>query len=360
MSRRDRIPKTFTYEDFERMANCKPSLEGTWIYRLTQSLFDPDIKNPYPKFKLDYDTHRLFLSFEEALKYLKENKDQSIYCSKISQVPVGGLENEHAAEWLFDSEGNLLDYTTTYTYGEGPEASFFGRPERRQRFKEGDIVEVRWRDEVRLAVLYSDVPDVEWCWGVYQRGLKRDPDMPYILDCSDDCTIVVDGPSYLYHGHISPLDLMKPRFPIPDDLRKELGTWYEMVKKETGEEKDPHEGYLRMKKDNLKCGDRVGEFGELRLYFYFPDNSTNPLILIKDGYGLKVSLHIDKPEYADYEDFTDRLSVSQINALQDYLEDWEQGKTKWWYILREWNQDDDNTPIPLDTPLPDYTKLLEN
>ena len=358
MSRIDRIPKTLTFEDFERMANRKPSLKGNWIYRLTTYFFDPEMKNPYPKFKLDNDTHRLFLSFEEARKYIRDHKDETVYCSIIRQIPVGEGENEYAAEWLCDSDGNLLDYTTTHTYGDGGEASFFGRPETRQRFKEGEIVEVRWGDEIQLAVLYSDVPDVEWCWGVYQRCLQRHPDIPYILDCSDDCTIVVDGPSYLYHSHICPLSLMKLRFPIPDDIRKELETWYEMVKKETGEEKDPHESYPRMKKDDMKCGYSVGEFGELRLYIHFPDDSSNPLILIKDGYGLKVSLQIDRSEYADFENFTDRLSAYQINALQDYLEVWEQGKTKWWYILRDWNEDDDNPPIPLDTPIPDYTKLI--
>lgn len=140
VSRIDRIPKTFTYADFERMANRQPSLEGEWIYRLTQSLFDPEIKNPYPKFKLDYDTHRLFLSFEDAQKYLKENSDECVYCNRISQVPIGGKETHHAAEWLFDNKGNLLDYSNTHTYGSGVETSFFGRPQNRQRFKKGDIV----------------------------------------------------------------------------------------------------------------------------------------------------------------------------------------------------------------------------
>ena len=235
MKRKGKVSDMYTYEDFERMADRKPSFEGTWVYKLTQFFYDPKIKNPYPKFKLDYDTHRLFLSYDEAWNYLKTNKDECVYCSIISQIPVGERENEHAAEWLFNNEGHLLDYTTTYTYGDGPESSFFGRPYNRQRFKEGDIVEVKWGDEVRLAVLYDTVPDVEWCWGVYQRGLKRYPDMPYGLDYSDDCTIVVDGPSYCCHNHVGPLNLMKPRFPIPDDIRKELETWYEMVKKETEE-----------------------------------------------------------------------------------------------------------------------------
>lgn len=91
---------------------------------------------------------------------------------------------------------------------------------------------MRWRDEVSLAVLYSGVPDIDWCWGVYQRGLQRYPDMPYGLDFFDERVIVIDGPSYCEHSHIDPLNVMKPRFPIPEDIRKELETGYESVKKE--------------------------------------------------------------------------------------------------------------------------------
>ena len=58
----------------------------------------------------------------------------------------------------------------------------------------------------------------------FERMANRQP--------SDEWVIVIDGPSYCDHRHIDPLNIMKPRFPIPEDIRKELETWYESVKKE--------------------------------------------------------------------------------------------------------------------------------
>ena len=65
-------------------------------------------------------------------------------------------------------------------------------------------------------------------------------------------------------------------------------------------------------------------------------------------------------EYADYKDFTGRLSVSQLKALQDYLEEYDQGKPRWWYLLRDWNEDEDHRFVSMSTPLPDYTLLISN
>lgn len=61
------IPDNLTYEEFERLANRQPNLNGDFIYRLPQLLVDPDmLKNPYPKFEVDYKSSRLFMSFEAA------------------------------------------------------------------------------------------------------------------------------------------------------------------------------------------------------------------------------------------------------------------------------------------------------
>lgn len=242
MSRKDTTPKNLTFGDFERLANRQPNLEGQWIYRLKQFFYDPDIENPYPKFELDYDVSRLFLSFDDAVKYLKGNIDNSFYCSLITQIPIGRNEYKYAAQWLFDSNGNMLDFTTTHTFGESIEASFFGIPRSRLRFSKGDIVEVIGRDEVSLAVVSADLIDPEWCWGCYQRGLKRYPDMPYGLDCTDEAVTVIYGPSYKDHDHVSPVSVLKPRFSIPKEIENEMRTWLNRAEEESLKERKEMDG----------------------------------------------------------------------------------------------------------------------
>ena len=355
------IPDNLTREEFEQLANREPRFDGDFIYRLTQMFVHLNtLKNPYPKFELDYDVVRLFNSFEEAVSFIQTNKDEELYCSWITQEPVGARDYERTAEWFYDKDGNLLDWSCQKTHGDHDDIDFcfFGRPAHRQRFKVGDIVEVVSGKEVSLAVLCGNVTDVNRCWDYYQRIL-RNRDLPYYgLDYTDESTCAIDGPSYTYHSHPSPLCLMKPRFPIPPDIEAEMKTWKKRADKETEEEMENYPS-RRNRSKTVNYKDYVSHFYNLDLYFKF-DEDNELLLLLSDDYGLKVSLHTCRPEYADYKDFTDRLTPSQLNALQDYLEDIDVGKTKWWYLLRDWNQDEDNPRIPIDTPLPDYTFLIKD
>ena len=236
------IPTNLTREDFERLANREPRFDGDFTYRLVQKFVDLDeLKEPYPKFEFDYETVRLFTSFEDAVSYLQANKDADVYCSWITQIPSGAREYEHTAEWFYDKDGNLLDYSAQKSRGDHDdiEYCFFGRPAHRQRFREGDIVEVISRDEVSLALLCHTVPDVEWCWKYYKRVMSND--RYYGLDDTDEAVYILDGPSHGCHSHPSPLQLMKPRFPIPPEIEAEMKTWKERADKE-------EEEYLRNRK----------------------------------------------------------------------------------------------------------------
>lgn len=346
--------ETLTFNEFKRRAYREPSFDGTWIYKLVRTFVDVDLKVHYPMFDIDYQEERLFLTYGDAVRFLQEDKRDDTYCSWIIQTPIGERENEHGAVWLFDKDGVMIDYTTTYSFGDGPESHFYGRTANRQRFKKGDIVEVVSREHVKLAVLNSDVPDIEHCWKIYNR-CKEDERLDYFLDYSDDTEVILDGPSFYYHEHVSPLDLMTPRFPIPEDIKKEMGTWVERAEKEDEERKEyfgKHRGAR-----NRVPGENIGRFYEFSIHLHLDENSR-PLLLIDDFYGTKASLYVNQAEYADYKDFNGRLTDAQLKALQDYLEDTEVGKTKWWYILRDWNEDEDHNPILLTTPLPDYTSLL--
>ena len=98
-------------------------------------------------------------------------------------------------------------------------------------------MEVNEGDCVRLAVVSSPVPDVQYCWELYNRCIKNAKRPHYILDDSDDTLVVLEGPSYDYHSHVSPLNLMKPLFQIPADLESEMKTW---IKRADTENKNLH------------------------------------------------------------------------------------------------------------------------
>ena len=244
------LSDNLTFEDFDRYANRKPDFEGNWIYKVEQAFFTKKrrrSKSKYPKMEIDRKEERFFLTYPDAVEFIRKNKPDDLYCSWLTQVPAGEPSHYFGAAWLFDPHGEMIDYTITYHLcidesfdKDGTRTVFFGRPQSRLRFKKGDIVEVCYRDEVTLAVVDRDVTDVEWSWGVYNRCRKEDykgiPGVKfYILDDSDESMIVIDGPSYACHDHVSPLRVMKPRFPIPAELEAEMNTWIERAEQEEKE-----------------------------------------------------------------------------------------------------------------------------
>lgn len=223
----------FTLQDFQHLAERLPNLDGNWIYRLTRTLICEINDIMYPKFDIYEELPIWFLTLPEAESCVKEmvanvegENKLSTYCFQIAQFPLG-IPAEHGAQWLYDESGNLVDYSITTWSGDDISTTFFGRPENRNRFKRGDIVEVINGDEVSLAVLVENSPSVKWCWNLYKRCLRdyEDKGLPYFLDASDDCCYLIDGPGHDCHSHVSPLLIMKPRFTIPEAIEKEMKGW---------------------------------------------------------------------------------------------------------------------------------------
>ena len=341
-------------DDFKRYAYREPSLEGNWLYRLCQAKLEKPLKNPYPKFDLDWMEERIFPSFDDAIEFINSHKDETVYCSWIVQMPVGGLKWEHGAKWLIDKDGQILDYTICHSFRDSIKFNFFGRPEERRRFKPGDIVEVVTGKEVRLAVVSHNMTSIEECYSLYKRGQKMGL-KGMGSDYTDESETVIYGPSYSYHDHVSPISLMKPRFPIPPDLEAYMKTWLETTNNEHNDFK-PTE---YTKKRRLEKGEYIDDFYSLKVLLFYDTDNGIPLLHVNDYYGLRVCLRLDKAEYHDHDDYTGRLTESQIMALKSCLEMPDNGKSRWWYFLRDWNEDSDNPPIPLDTPIPDYIKLIK-
>lgn len=217
------IPDDLTFEQFKALADREPSLEGNWLYRLThETLWD---KYQYPEFRIHQNRY-MFLSLVDAKKYIYENlltedEQSETYRFLIEQVPIGEWENETGATWVYDQGGKLVEISTTITRdGKFPDSSFFGRSEDRIRFHEGDIVEIVDRDSVHLAIVGAEGPTVEWFWGLYGRSMIERNKFGkgyYGADYSDDCYYVIDAPGC--HAHPLVKNVMKPRFPIPQDIR---------------------------------------------------------------------------------------------------------------------------------------------
>lgn len=351
------LNQNMTFEEFKELANREPSIKGQWIYMLTRKMMNAEaMKNPYPRFELSHEELLYFRSLADAEKYMRSHTS-NVYCNWVTQMPYGdkGTYSNHGAEWLYDSEGNLLDYTITRGFGNSIDTHFFGRPAHRQRFKVGDIVEVVNAKYVRLAVLNHPVPSIKCCWQIYNKDSEF-----YCLDFSDDSAVVIDGPSYYDHDHVSSLQLLKPRYPIPDDIKNEMLTWNERCKIE---EESIWLKEIRQYKDPVRDekGECLGEFYELGLYIHFDNDNRNPHLHINDRFGLKVGLSVEKAEYYDHDDYTGRLTDNQLKSLYFYLSLIDQGKTRWWYMLRDWNEDNDNPDVvlSLNTSLPNYLLLCE-
>lgn len=329
----DKISDSLTFEQFKALAEREPSLEGDWIYRLTLYLMD---KDSYPAFELSKDEY-FFNSYSEADRFLKErliNAERlwaTTYGFRIDQIPVGNESHYTGASWLYDGEGNLIDFTiTTMTGADAYQTSFFGRPDSRMRFKKGDIVEVVDGNAVKLAVVAADGPSVEWFWGLYQRCSADG--FGYHADASDDCYYLIDGPGFSHHSHVNSLAMMKPRFPISDDIRE----YFNYCLEHAGDE----DCRARYNVESIFPRD-LATFG------------TTELRIVYDSYEKRHRLQV----YMTHAHNVHRKLVwpSVAGRYSSWLDEVQGGKSRLWYIIRDWNEhrrDEDKEPyLSPDTPL---------
>lgn len=70
--KKNRIPTDMTLQDFRKLAERHPNLEGNWIYRLTRTIMCDPKENGIPKFDVYEDLPIWFLSFQEAENRIKD------------------------------------------------------------------------------------------------------------------------------------------------------------------------------------------------------------------------------------------------------------------------------------------------
>lgn len=213
----------YTHDQFIKLSERKPILDSSiaeCYYQLEMIEMGEGPHN-YPNFKIGPTHIEKFQTFESAVKYMEEHsKRLNLFRSRITQYPLFEESEDRGAQWLYDSEGTLVDCTIVQKIGTSEETHFFGRSLEKQTFKSGDIAELLIDDEVRLVYVVARIRTPEECWEIYkQQGSEYD------LDYSADSYAIINNDE----GNISfgiATALLKPRFPITDEMRGKMERRY--------------------------------------------------------------------------------------------------------------------------------------
>lgn len=233
----DLIDRELSFEEFEHLADNIPKRSaGHTVHSLIEIdiIDDPDeTLSVYPEFRISRCCKGLFSSISEAEVALQScvgNNESAIYCFKIHELPLdcpsdfGSLDYPDCIrEYLYSPKGEMLEHTTCSSLNDDigtKYGHYLGKPKSQLRFKKGDIVEIIGVDTVHLAIASHDPIDTNRCYELYRRVRNETKHRCYILDYSDDQVAVVDGPEYGNHSHTQLCDIMVPRFPIPEELRR--------------------------------------------------------------------------------------------------------------------------------------------
>lgn len=232
----DLIDRKLSFEEFEHLAANIPKRSGRSVLSLVEIDIIDDLDESlsvYPEFRISRRCKGLFSSMakaEAALQRCVSNNESAIYCFKIYELPLdclydfGSLDYPDCIrEYLYGPKGEMLEHTTCSSLNDdiGTEyGHYLGKPKSQLRFKKGDIVEAMGADTVHLAIVSHDPVDTNRCYELYRRARNETKHRCYILDYSDDQVAVVDGPEYGNHSHTQLCDIMVPRFPIPEELRR--------------------------------------------------------------------------------------------------------------------------------------------
>lgn len=339
-----KVPQNLTFEEFQALANRQPSIDGNWLYRLSHETLNGDYS--YPEFGIDsYYQKYMFLSLEDAESYMHEelvhdNEHHDTYRFLIEQVPIGKRERKTGATWVYDKDGELVETATTWCEsGHFPESSFFGRSKERIRFHEGDIVEVVDGDTVHLAIVGAEPLTVEWYWGLYCRS----KDYGYNADCGDDNYYVVDGPGDHDHPHATMV--MKPTRPVPQDIKEYFEECLAMSKRQD------------VKYDTRLLGmDRTNMFDaaqtDIKLRF---DTSLCRHQLMLRTFDEITGTNSERVLPVDF-------SEKELHEISEWLNLKKYGKSRLWYLIREWNDAYgcvDDPLYPILSPDTSLEKLLK-
>lgn len=276
----------YSFDQFIALSQRQPYLnpyDSEFYYRL-EMIELGDGPYSYPVFKVG-QTHIIdFPTFDSAIYYMeKQSKEMILYRSRITQCPLFKDVEKRGAQWLYDQNGKLLDFTVVQKIGSPEETHFFGRPTEQLRFQPGDIAEILIEDEVHLVLVIAPIHTPEECWKIYDK-IRSGYDLDY---SSDSYTILKDD-----EGHISfaiATALMRPRFPITPEVKAKLESRYDAMLESALKGENPTVKMIPIVDDNDKASDKnrnpYGDCENPPYSLYLSDNSKWGLI---DGSGNKL------------------------------------------------------------------------
>lgn len=262
------------FNEFRQLADNPPRKDEPTVFKVAvygidtlemdQESENGDKESPrhreyYPEFPL-YCHHEVLaatLPDAEAMMRRLFQDVSKVYCAVVTELSFGeDIRSGYVSVRVYGSDGCLIDTSkcsSFFTEERDDYRHFRGRAPEEIRFEEGDIVEVFGGDSVSLAVVVGLPPSVERCFGIATRmcGNKRDREMTqqqwedfcfnrgYLLDDTDDCYTVVDGPGYIHHQHIPSWCVFKPYFPIPKHIEEKLHRDYQATIEEIGPTSEP-------------------------------------------------------------------------------------------------------------------------
>ena len=181
----------------------------------------------YPRFEVYTIQLTLCSSLERAEDYLRSHvrepfNREEVYAFYIREVPVDvpAPGYECISERVYGSDGLLIDFRDFSSVSESP-GVFNGRPVERQRFRQGDVVEVLGMDEVELAYVAAMPTDPEDAARINAKFYAK-LHATFPLDVTDDTYMVFLGPTFSFHQHIDALRVFAPHFKVPGPMLRRI------------------------------------------------------------------------------------------------------------------------------------------
>lgn len=266
-----------------------------------------------PKYQLSFYDSKIYVTWEDAMAHIRQSVDEDVEIPDIhhfivKKVEIGGSPNWGVEQWVFDNHGTMLNPI----------------------YQPGDIVEIITNNLkekcAALGIVVKEPVDYE----VYY--------------------LVATAPG-VKPEKLETFSLMPPQFPISDSLRKYFRQCFDTV----------NEDYEPTETSPVEYGFGLAGFGELAVCIDVDRANKEPHLHIVDKHcRFVVNLRLDRPEYFSDNAPSAKLQPYQILELMEHLTENINGKTRWWYMLRRFEEwyDDYNINLSLDSPLPDYTQLI--
>lgn len=263
-----------TKNEFFKLAESRPIIQGESIYKLTVREYkkdvngyeiDPETGNWYYEISEQYNWYTTKEKAEEYLhKFINEvNKPyrHKIHSAIIERIPANlPIEDGGQLEWwLYDNKGKQIDKSIcAWEIKEDPtfQNVYLGRKPQEIWFKMGDIVEIVCKDKVFLSIINGLPPAIEEMWELYEERLERQGEkLDERLMNGDFSDAMKDMYFYIQSNGFDPDEvpyhIMRPAFAIPPKVSEELtgrfNRWKSYIDSHSYEEIDWDELYRIVK-----------------------------------------------------------------------------------------------------------------